>query len=161
MSDENVKPITGEPVSTFNLGADAVVTPLLIPAKYDGAVTGMRILDDGVGVEFSFTLQGNGGVKSDGVTPIDATILTHTVWLPKTGDENVFGKNNLSKAQNKINGAKKFFHDNLKDPTINTIDDMRQAANEAKFMGREAKLEINNEEYQGTSSSKIKNVTFK
>jgi hypothetical protein len=93
---------------------------------------------------------------SNGDTPIDGAHVFFRNWLPKPGDENELtktGRNN--KRQSKINMLRDF--ENAMGIDMSTPAKIAQALNEQTWIGVEADLDVDVDEYMG----KFRNIVNK
>jgi len=74
-------------VDDFDVEEDFVPIPLIAEGYYNSAVTDVKFNSEDKTIDWSFTLNDNGGVMSDGETPIDGSVHVYRNWLPKPGDE--------------------------------------------------------------------------
>lgn len=93
---------------------------------------------------------------NDGETPIDGAHVFFRNWLPKPGDEAEMTKNGRNnKRQSKINMLKDF--ETSLGVDMSTPAKIAQALNESLWVGVEADLDVDIDEYQG----KFRNVVNK
>lgn len=93
----------------FDIDAEYKPEPFVPKATYKGFITEVKYLPDKFCLEFRVTLNGNSGVMSDGLTPIDGNVVPYKLWMPKPGDEMVPSNNGRSnKRQNKMNKLGEF-----------------------------------------------------
>lgn len=88
----------------FNTEEEYTPIPLIAEGYLNGAVTDVKFNSEDKTIDWTVTLNENGGVMSDGETPIDGAAHTYRNWLPKPGDETErTKKGNQTKRQAKIN----------------------------------------------------------
>ena len=88
----------------FDVEEEFLPMPLIAEGFYNGAVTDVKYNSEDLTVDWTVTLAENGGVMSDGETPIDGSTHLYRNWLPKPGDENERTKKGTqTKRQAKIN----------------------------------------------------------
>jgi hypothetical protein len=88
----------------FDVEEEFIPTPLIAEGFCNGAVTDVKFNSEDKTIDWTVTLNNNGGVMSDGETPIDGSTHTCRNWLPKPGDEaEMTKKGNQTKRQAKIN----------------------------------------------------------
>ena len=88
----------------FDVEEEFTLPPLIAEGFYNGAVTDVKYISEDRAVRWTVTLAENGGVMSDGETPIDGSAHFYHNWLPKAGDENEMTKKGTqTKRQAKIN----------------------------------------------------------
>ena len=127
--------------------------PLIPKGTYHGVATKITFDGKHYCIVWDFCLHDNGGAMSDGSTSIDGAHVFFRNWLPKPGDENIMtksGRNN--KRQSKIN-MMKAFQDNL-GIDMSTPNKIATALTEQHWIGVEASLEVDVDEYEG----RIRNV---
>ena len=91
-------------VDDFDVEEEYQPTPLIAEGYYNAAVTDVKFNSEDKTIDWTFTLNNNGGVMSDGETPIDGSTQGYRNWLPKPGDEvEMTKKGNQTKRQAKIN----------------------------------------------------------
>lgn len=142
----------------FNLEEDVKTDPLVPMGNYHASVTNVVFDPEKVTINWTFVLSDNGGIMSDGETPIDGATLIYRNWLPVAGDENTPTKNGRStKRQAKINMLADFAKSlgvDLSTPGVIT----ENLAN-GTYIGVEADLKISIREYQGRTFNDIKSVS--
>jgi hypothetical protein len=95
--------------SDFDLDSEYKEEPLIMQGSYLGNVTSVVVDREKYAIIWNITLADNGGVLSDGETPVDGATINYSNWLPKPGDENVMtASGRSSKRQSKINSLKRF-----------------------------------------------------
>jgi len=91
-------------VDDFDVEEEFTPIPLIAESYCNGAVTDVKFNSEDKTIDWSVTLSDNGGVMSDGETPIDGSVHTYRNWLPKPGDEvERTKKGTQTKRQAKIN----------------------------------------------------------
>jgi|LSQX01.3.fsa_nt_gb hypothetical protein len=141
----------------FNV-EDEYKEPSLIPKSvYHAAVVAVKFQPAKFSLLWEFVLQNNGGVMSDGSTPIDGARVYYNNWLPKPGDENVPIKSGtMSKRQFKINALKEF-QDNM-GIDMSTPQIIAQALAEAQWIGIEVDVDVDISEYQGRFRNEVNRI---
>lgn len=132
----------------FNLDDEYKAPPLIPKGNYHAAVMEVKYVPDDNTIDWTFTLQNNGGVCSDGKTQIDGQHLTYRNWLPKQGDENELTKDGKqTKRQAKINMLAQF----AKQVGINMNDakTILKAIADQEWLGMEVTLKVRNREFEG------------
>ncbi len=140
----------------FNVNEEYKPEPLIPKGTYHAVATKITFQPSQFCIVWDFCLHDNGGAMNDGSTPIDGAHAFFRNWLPKPGDENELtktGRNN--KRQSKINMLKDF--ENSLGIDMSTPAKIAQALNEATWVGVEADIDIDIEEYQG----KFRNIVNK
>jgi hypothetical protein len=153
--NEEYAPAADFPVDDFDLDNDFVPTPLIPQATYRGNIVEVKFEKEKCYLDFSVCLNDNGGVKSDGETPIDGSRLSYKVFLPKPGDEAEMTKSGKqTKKQSKINMLKEF-SDKLK-LNINSPNDIREAIENGDWIGIDVQVTVEPSEYEGRVFDSIK-----
>lgn len=120
VSDEEMVDFT--PDTEFDLEDEYKPEPLVPNGNFRGNVTGVAFDPQQNCIAWKVTLDGNGGLMSDGETSIDGWAGYKRVWLPKVGDDNVMTKDGRqTKRQSKINMMKRFAEDmrvNMNSPKL-------------------------------------------
>lgn len=154
--DENINPEDALANLDFNVEDEYKPEPLIPKGTYHGVATKVTFQPSQFCIIWDFCLHDNGGLMNDGDTPIDGAHVYFRNWLPKPGDENELtktGRNN--KRQSKINMLKDF--ENAMDIDMSTPQKIAQALNEQTWIGVEADLDVDIDEYMG----KFRNVVNK
>ena len=141
----------------FNVDDEYKPTPLIPAGVYHGYVTDVQFDASDQTIVWTFTLNGNGGVMSDGETAIDGSQITYRNWLPKPGDENeLTKKGNMTKRQAKIN----MLHDFSKVMGINlsTPAAIAEGIANASWIGIEKDLKIGVRTYEGRNFNDIERI---
>jgi len=141
----------------FNVDDEYRPAPLIPAGVYHGYVTDVQFDAADQTLVWTFTLNGNGGVMSDGETPIDGSQITYRNWLPKPGDENeLTKKGNMTKRQAKIN----MLHDFAKIMGINlsTPAAIAEGIANASWIGIEKDLKIGVRTYEGRNFNDIERI---
>ena len=141
----------------FNVDDEYKPTPLIPAGVYHGYVTDVQFDASDQTIVWTFTLNGNGGVMSDGETAIDGSQITYRNWLPKPGDENeLTKKGNMTKRQAKIN----MLHDFAKIMGINlsTPAAIAEGIANASWIGIEKDLKIGVRTYEGRNFNDIERI---
>jgi hypothetical protein len=140
----------------FNVEDEYKPEPLIPKGMYHGVATKITFQPSQFSIIWDFCLHDNGGSMNNGDTPIDGAHVFFRNWLPKPGDENELtktGRNN--KRQSKINMLKDF--ENAMGIDMSTPQKIAQALNEQTWIGVEADLDVDVDEYMG----KFRNVVNK
>lgn len=137
----------------FNVDDEYKPDPLIPKGNYHGVATKISFNPAQFCIVWDFCLHDNGGVMNDGQTPVDGAHVQFRNWLPKPGDENEMTKSGRNtKRQSKINMLKDF--QSTLGIDMSTPAKIATALNEQHWIGTEADLEVDIDEYQG----KFKNV---
>ncbi len=137
----------------FNVDDEYKPDPLIPKGTYHGVCTKVSYDPSKYCIVWDFCLHDNGGVMSDGETPIDNAHVYYRNWLPKPGDEHEMtksGRNN--KRQSKINMLMDF--QKAMGIDMSTPAKIATALMEHQWIGLEADLDVDIEEYQG----RVRNV---
>lgn len=147
-------------VADFNLDNDVKIAPVAVDGNYFGAISGGKVDLKSAQVQIEITLSENGGVLSDGETPVDGYRFTHRLFLPKPEDKNnMTASGRETKWQWKVNNMAKFFANigvNL--PTLSAID---QACKDGDLVGIDVKVELTTEEYNGELKNNLRSVALR
>jgi hypothetical protein len=156
ISDEEQMGLAGLDTD-FDLEDEYKTEPLVPGGNYRGNVIAVAYEPADHAVAFKVTLDGNGGVMSDGETAIDGWSGYRRVWLPKRGDENVMTKDGRqTKRQSKINMSKRFA-ENMK-INMNTPKIIATAIANQDWVGIPVIVAIVLSEYQGVTRNQINNM---
>ena len=146
-----------EGVDDFNIEEDFQPTPLIAEGYYNAAVTDVKFDSTAKAVVWSFTFNNNGGVMSDGETPIDGAILDHRNWLPRPGDDVERTKSGRqTKRQAKIN----MLHDFAEAMNINmtTPRQILESIANSDWIGLEAQVKVEIRTWEGRPLNGIARV---
>jgi hypothetical protein len=156
VQDENVDPSEALGSLDFNVNDEYKPEPLIPKGTYHGVATKISFQPSQFCIVWDFCLHDNGGAMNDGETPIDGAHVFFRNWLPKPGDEAEMTKNGRNnKRQSKINMLKDF--ETSLGVDMSTPAKIAQALNESLWVGVEADLDVDIDEYQG----KFRNVVNK
>ena len=147
-------------VADFNLNNDVKVAPVAVDGNYFGAISGGKVDLKSAQVQIEITLNENGGVLSDGETPVDGYRFTHRLFLPKPEDKNLMtASGRESKWQWKVNNMAKFFANiGVSLPTLSAID---QACKDGDLVGTDVKVELTTEEYNGELKNNMRSIALR
>ena len=142
------------PDTSFNLEDEYKPEPLLSSGNYRGNIIGVAFNAEQNAIAWKVALDGNGGVMSDGETPIDGSHHYYRNWLPKPGDEDEPTKDGRSnKRQSKINMMKRFADDmkvNMNSPTI-----IMESITNQDWVGLEVMTTVSINEYMGITRNQV------
>ena len=141
----------------FNIDDEYRPAPLIPAGVYHAYVTDVQFDAGDQTIVWTFTLNGNGGVMSDGETAIDGGQITYRNWLPKPGDESeLTKKGNMTKRQAKIN----MLHDFAKVMGVNlsTPAAIAEGIANASWIGIEKDLKIGVRTYEGRNFNDIERI---
>ena len=125
----------------FDVEEEFAPTPLIAAGFYNAAVTEVKFNSEDKTIDWVFTLNNNGGVMSDGETPIDGSAHTYRNWLPKPGDEvEMTKKGNQTKRQAKINMMHDFA-ESMKITMSNPRQILESIAN-SDWIGQDAQVKM-------------------
>lgn len=97
------------PDTDFDLEDEYKPEPLVAGGNYRGNVIGVALELEQNAIAWKVCLADNGGIMSDGETPVDGSHHYYRNWLPKPGDESEPTSDGRSnKRQSKINMMKRF-----------------------------------------------------
>ena len=148
VQDENVDPSAALGSLDFNVEDEYKAEPLIPKGTYHGVATKVTFQPSQFCIVWDFCLHDNGGAMNDGETPIDGAHVFFRNWLPKPGDEAEMTKNGRNnKRQSKINMLKDF--ENSLGVDMSTPAKIATALNEATWVGVEADLDVDIDEYMG------------
>jgi hypothetical protein len=146
-----------EGVDDFDVEEDYQPTPLIAEGYYNAAVTNVKFNSEDKTIDWSFTLNNNGGVMSDGETPIDGSVHMYRNWLPKPGDEEEMTKKGTqTKRQAKINMLHDFAE--VMKITMTTPKQILEAIANSDWIGIEAQAKIEIRTWQGRTFNNIARV---
>ena len=142
------------PDTDFDLEDEFKPEPLVPNGNYRGNVIAVGFEPAQNAIAWKVTLADNGGVMSDGETPIDGWSGYSRNWLPKVGDENVMTKDGRqTKRQSKINMQKRFAEEmkiNMNTPQI-----IAESIANQDWVGIPVIVTIGMSEYQGRTRNDI------
>jgi hypothetical protein len=108
-------------------------------------------------ISWELCLHDNGGVMSDGETPIDGVHVYYRNWLPKPGDENIPTKSGKSsKRQAKINMLRDF--SSATDVNMDTPQEIATALSEGLWIGTEFDVDISVREWESRFSNEVTRI---
>ena len=138
----------------FNVDDEYKPDPLIPKGTYHGNVTDVSFKPAQSCILWTICLHDNGGMQSDGTTPIDGALVWFRNWLPKKGDENELtksGKNN--KRQSKINMLKDFA--DILSIDMGTPTKIAESIANAEWIGLEVSADVDVDEYQGKFRNQV------
>jgi len=132
----------------FSLEDEYKEPPLIIKGNYEGNVTKVSVDAKSHAILWQVVLEGNGGMRSDGSTPVDGAMVFYRNWIPKAVDTNEMIKSGImTKRQWKINALKKFADEmgiNMDKPSI-----IKEAIENGDWIGLRVLCTVDISEYQG------------
>ena len=145
-------------MTDFNLEEEYKADPLIPGGKYSAHCTKAEFNSKEKTIIFEWTLAENGGVCSDGETPVDGRKLWSRVWLPRPGDDVEMTKDGRSsKRQAKINMMAQFSQRLGID--MSTLAKLTEALENQEWVGLEAVLDISTREWEGKISNEVKKAS--
>lgn len=143
---------------SFDVEEEFKPEPLVPQGTYHGHVTAVSYDPDQNAVVWQVTLADNSGVKSDGETPIDGSILYFRNFLPREGDENELTRDGrMTKRQAKINMLHRFC--DAMGIDMSTPAKIAEAIRNAEWVGLQVDVQVGIREYEGTVSNEIRRMT--
>ena len=140
--------------TNFNLEDEYKEEPLVAGGNYRGNVIGVVKDSEKNAIVWKVALADNGGVMSDGETPVDGSHHYYRNWLPRPGDENEPTKSGRgTKRQSKINMMKQFADGmkiNMNSPAI-----IAESIANQDWIGAEVIATISLSEYMGVTRNQI------
>ena len=138
----------------FDTDKEYKPSPLVPGGRYRGSVYAVKYNPKDNTIDWEIALNNNGGVCSDGCTPIDGVHVDYRNWLPNVGDENeMTKKGKTTKRQAKINMLKDFA-DNMKLGNL-TSARIKEALQNMEWVGREVFAVVTISEYQGRFFNRV------
>lgn len=132
----------------FDVNDEFKPDPLISKGTFHGVATDIKFVPAQFCIVWDFCLHDNGGVMSDGETPIDGAHVYYRNWLPKPGDEDILTKSGKSsKRQSKINMLQDF--QTALGVDMSTPTKIAEALGEQIWIGAEADLDVVVDEWQG------------
>jgi len=142
----------------FDVNDEYKASPLIPGGTYHGSVIKVVYEPAKYCIVWTFSLHDNGGVMSDGETPIDGAHVFSRNWLPKPGDETeMTGSGRNTKRQSKINMLMDF--QNALGIDMSTPKKIGDALSNAEWIGVEADLTVTVREWEGRFSNDVSKVT--
>ena len=142
------------PDSDFDLEDEYKPEPLVAGGNYRGNVIGVVLDTEQNAIAWKVALAENGGVMSDGETPVDGSHHYYRNWLPRPGDENEPTKSGRgTKRQSKINMMKQFADGagiNMNTPAI-----IAESITNQEWIGLEVIVTLSINEYMGVTRNQI------
>jgi hypothetical protein len=141
----------------FNVEEEFKPEPLIPNATYHGAVTKVVYSPGTSTIDWTVTLHDNGGLMSDGETPVDGATIIYKNWLPKAGNEHEMTKNGRStKRQSKINMLKQFAED-MK-IGMGTPEIIRNSLLDQLWLGIEVDVVVSSRTWEGKIFNDVKKM---
>lgn len=141
----------------FDAEAEYKILPLVPRGVYRANTTNVKFDPEHQLIKWTLCLDGNGGLLSDGETPVDGVTLDFTNFLPKPGDENeLTSSGRQTKRQYKINALKEF-GDKMK-IKITTKPDIIHGLTSGEWIGLAVIVTVGTREYQGRIFNEAKDI---
>ncbi|MBE9592753.1 MAG: hypothetical protein IMF19_04665 [Proteobacteria bacterium] len=138
----------GSDMDDFDIEEEFTPIPLIAEGFYNAAITDVKFNSEDKTIDWSATLNNNGGVMSDGETPIDGSVHTYRNWLPKPGDETERTKKGTqTKRQAKINMMHDFA-EGMK-VTMSTPRQILEAIANSDWIGMEVQVKMGIRTWEG------------
>ena len=145
---------TYAPDTDFNLEEEYKVDPLIPGGNYRGNVIAVVYDIEKHSIAWKVALDGNGGVMSDGETPVDGSHQYFRNFLPKVGDKNEMTKDGrMTKHQSKVN-MMKVFADGM-NINMNTKEEILEAIGNQDWVGIPVIASLVLNEYMGITRNQI------
>ena len=142
------------PETDFDLEDEYKPEPLVSSGNYRGNVIGVVLDTEKNAIVWKVALAENGGVMSDGETPIDGSHHYYRNWLPKPGDENEPTKSGRgTKRQSKINMLKRFSEE--MSINMNTPELIAESITQQDWIGISVMITVSIDEYMGITRNQI------
>ena len=126
----------------FNLEEEYKPPPLAPQGNYIGNTTGVTFDQSNQALVWETVLVDNGGVMSDGETPVDGQKFYYRNWLPRPGDKEIMTASGRStKRQAKIN--------------MGTPKAVQDAIEAGDWVGLDVLVSLGISEYQGRVRNEI------
>jgi hypothetical protein len=140
--------------SDFSLDDEFKPDPLAPTGNYFGHTVAVAFEQGNQAVAWKVTLNDNGGVMSDGETPIDGQSFYYRNWLPRPGDENLMTVSGRStKRQAKINMMKQFATE--MQVNMDTPAAIMEGIESGEWVDIPVLVGLGIDEYQGRSRNQI------
>ena len=140
--------------SDFNLEDEYKDEPLIPNGNYRGNVIGVTFEAEQHAIAWKMVLDGNGGVMSDGETPVDGNHLYLRNFLPKPGDDTEMTKEGRqTKRQSKVNMLKRFANGMQID--MNTPATIAESITNQDWVGIPVVMTVVLNEYMGITRNQV------
>ena len=138
----------------FSLEDDYKEPPLLPKSNYEGNVTKVSIDAKSHAILWQVVLDGNGGMQSDGVTPVDGQMVFYRNWMPKASDANTMIKSGtMTKRQWKINALKEFADE--MQVNMNSAKEIKKHIEDGDWIGLRVLCKVDIGQYQGKFRNEV------
>jgi hypothetical protein len=143
---------------SFDVEDEYKPTPLAPTGGYRGAVTEVSYNKKHASIDWTVTLNDNGGYMSDGETPIDGSSHVYKLWLPRPGDDVVMTKSGKqTKRQYKINSLKRFAKQTKLN--VSSMDAIMEALENQEWLGLDVKVVLSVDSYKGLMFNRVEEMT--
>lgn len=143
-------------IGDFDLSTDVKMDPVAPQGTYQGNVTEVKLDMKNAQLVFIITLEGNGGVLSDGETPVDGYQFRYRIFLPKQSDKGQLTKGGKDRFQWKVNNMAKCL--NAMKISVNRLPEIEQAIQNADWIGLRVQCELTVDPYNGELQNNAKKV---
>jgi hypothetical protein len=158
---EEGTPFDGEGINIdtdFDVEDEFRPDPLIPQGTYHASVTNVTFDGEQQAIVWKFCLHDNGGVMSDGETPVDGAVSLYRNWLPRPGDEGELNSSGrATKRQSKINMLKQFSSNIGVD--MSTPQVIIAALQNQEWIGLEVDIQVTTREYEGKIFNDIRRVS--
>ncbi len=143
----------------FSLEDEYKPEPLVPQGNYFANVIGVTVDAKSKALVWNICLDGNGGMQSDGETPIDGKHVWYRNWLPRQGDDQEMIKTGtMTKRQSKINMLKRFA-DDMK-ISIDTPAKIIESVEEGLWVGLRVIAAVGINEYMGITRNEVNKMVL-
>lgn len=143
---------------SFDVEDEYKPTPLIPTGGYRGALTEILYNKKHASIDWTVTLNDNGGYMSDGETPIDGSSHIYKLWLPRPGDDVTMTKSGKqTKRQYKINSLKRFSKQT--GLNVSSMDAVMEALENQEWLGLDVKIVLSVDSYKGMTFNRIEELT--
>lgn len=140
--------------ANFDVDEEYTEDPLVPDGTYNGSITSVKFYPEGQNIKFYITLADNGGMCTDGETPVDGATVPLTIWLPRAGDKDEMTKSGRqTKHQWKINTMKKVA--GKLGISMNNPDQIDEAITNSEWVGIEVSCKVSTNEYEGNINNQV------
>lgn len=143
--------------SDFSLTDEYKPEPLCPQGNYTANVVSVGWEPQNQAIVWKVTLADNGGVMTDGETPIDGQSYYFRNWLPRKGDENVMSSSGRTdKRQSKINMLARFV--DKMGIKMDSPKDLFEAIDSGEWVGMPVYVTVGFRTWQGVDRNEITNM---
>jgi hypothetical protein len=141
----------------FNIDEEFKPSPMVPSGVYHAAVTSVSFNPGDQTIDWMFTLNNNGGVMSDGETPIDGACFKYRNWLPRKGDENEMTSDGRQTKRSAKISMLKGFSDALNIDMSTPVVILESIANQ-EWVGMDVGVKIRIREFEGRVFNDVERV---